>query len=195
MIKQTAITLMLTVAALSLSGVAVAQQAGDAPMGNAGATAAPEQQEVQQLVQELQEKAQRLQEIHDETLAANPELAQEQEEYMELVKNEIKEQGYDLDAGQERVKTMSEKLQDQDLSDEERQNIMQEYQNEQQQLGQARAAALQQEDIQEAGQQLQDDTLTAMKAHSDEVEQLMQDMQEIRQQLQSIQQQQAPAPN
>lgn len=183
MIKQTVTMLMIAIAALGFTGIAAAQDSGN--------TATAAQQEARQLMQQYRQKAAKLQQIHTETLQSNPDLQAQQEAFVAMVKDAVTDQGYDIEAGRERVQSMAEKLQSGQLGDEERKAVMQDFAAERRALGQARAAALQQPEVREAGQQLQDDTLTAMKAQNPEVEQLIADMKRLRQQLQAAMQ---PAP-
>lgn len=174
MIKQLSTVLMLALAALCFAGVASAQDDG-------GATA--QQQQTRQLMQEYRQKAARLQEIHAQTIQSNPELAAQQDEFVAMVRAAVEEQGYDIEAGQERVQALAAKLKSGELSQEERQAVMQDFAAERRALQQARAAALQQPEIQQAGKQLQQDTLAAMKAQSDETGALMNDLRRLREQL------------
>lgn len=178
MIKQTAITAMLAIAALGFSGLAVSQ--------NGTGTASAQQQQAQQLIQKLRQKATKLRQIHAETLKANPDLRQQQKEFRAMVRAEIEDQGYDIKAGNERVASMADKLQSGNLSKAERRAILKDYAAERRALSQAKAAALQQPKIRKAGKQLQQATLAAMKAHSDRVEALLQDMKRIRKKLRSL---------
>lgn len=181
MIKQISTILMLALAALCFTGVASAQD-------NEGATA--QQQQARQLMQEYRQKAARLQAIHAQTIKANPDLAQQQAEFMTMVRGAVEDNGYDIEKGQERVQALAAKLKGGDLSQEERQAVMQDFAAERRALQQARAAALQQPEVQAAGEQLQKDTLAAMKAQSDETGPLMEDMRALRAKLRAA----MPAP-
>lgn len=185
MLKRTATLLMLAIAALTFSGIATAQTSPNATT--------QQQQQVRQLAQKLRQKAAKLQKIHSKTLEANPDLRQQQKAYSEMIRQAIKEQGYDLKAGQERVKNMAKKLKSGELSKEERKAVMQDFAAERKSLNKARAAAMQQPEIRKAGKQLQQDTLAAMKAYSDQTEDLIQSMKQIRQQLRAQMQKSAPS--
>jgi len=190
MLKKTAFTAMLAVAAIGFTGIASAQDAAPA----ATQQSQQQQQKTQQLVQQLRQKAAKLRQIHDETLEANPELQQQQDDFVAMVKQGIKDQGYDIDAGQKRVEQMTKKLKNDDLSEDERKSVMQDFMAERQELTQARTAALQQPEIKQAGEQLQQDTIDAMKADNDNVEDLMQEMDDLRGKLQAATQNAQPAP-
>lgn len=182
MIKKTATVLMLAIAALGFSGIAAAQNNAEAATQQ---QPTQQQQQARQLLQKLRQKTVKLQKIHAQTLKNNPELQQQQQELMSMVQDAIEAQGYDIEAGKERVKNMTQKLQSGDLSKEERKALMQDFAAERRSLAKARAAALQQPEIQEASKQLQQDTLAAMKAENENVETLMQEMQQLRQKLRS----------
>lgn len=188
MTKQISTILTLTLAALCFTGAASAQTGG-------GASA--DQQQAQQLMQEYRQKATTLQEIHTETIEANPDLAEQQAEFESEVREAVEDQGYDIETGQERIQSLAGQLQeDSDLSEEERQAVMQDFAAERRSLQQARAAALEQPEIQEAGQKLQQDTMAAMQEQSPQTEQLMQEMQSLRSELQAAMPAQgAPGPN
>lgn len=185
MIKQTVTMLLIAIAALGFTSVATAQ--------DSAGTATAAQQQARQLMQQYRQKAAKLQQIHAETLKSNPDLQAQQQAFVNMVRDAVQAQGYDIEAGRERVKSMAEKLQSGELSDEERKAVMQDFAAERRALGQARAAALQQPEVQEAGKQLQDDTLAAMKAQNPEVEQLIADMKQLREQLRAAMQPAAPA--
>jgi len=187
MLKRTSAVLMMAIAAVCFSGMALAQVEG---------TGQEQQQKAAQLQQQYQQKAAQLQQIHDETLNSHPELVEQQEEFVDMVREEIKNQGYDIEAGNERTQEMASKLQTEDLSEEERQSIMEDFQQERRKMGEARTAALEQPEIKAAGEQLQQDTLEAMKEDNPEVESLMEEMDELREEMSALmQQQQAPAGN
>ncbi|MES1926312.1 hypothetical protein [Salinisphaera sp. T31B1] len=183
MIKRATSILALAIAALTfgtMTGVASAQ--------GSGATA--DQQQAQQLMQQYRQKAAKLQQIHQETIQANPKLAAEQEKFEKQVRSAVEKQGYDVDKGQQRVQEMAQKLQSGDLSDSERQALMKDFQAERQQMVQARDAALQKPEIKSAGEKLQEDTLAAMKKQDSQTSQLLDEMDSLRNQLRAA----MPAP-
>lgn len=175
MFKQTAISLMLVITTLGFSGIAAAQ-------GNVDTTS-QQQTHVHQLVQKLRQNVIKLQEIHAATLKGNPALRKLQQAFVALVRHAIRKKGYDIEASRQRVKSLAKKLESGDLSKKERETLMQEFVAERRSLSKARAVALQQPRIRKASEQLQRTTLAAMKAHSDKVEDLLQDMMRLRQKL------------
>lgn len=179
MIRKTATILLIAFATFSFTHFAIAQDSGAEPAANASSS----QNEVRGLIKQLRQKSAELQQIHSQTLQSNADLRQQQEQFVARMRKEIKAQGYDLEAGQKRVQDMAGKLKNKDLSDAERKAITQKIAGERESLRKARAAALQQPDIQQASQDLQDATMTAMKKQNPDVQKLIDDMNSLRQQL------------
>lgn len=176
------ITRATTIMALALAALTFGAVPGIATAQD-GASA--DQQQAQKLMQEYRQKATKLQEIHEETIKANPDLAKQQEDFEEQVRSAVEDQGYDVDKGQDRVKEMAQKLQSGDLSDSERKAVMKDFQAERQQMVQARDKALQKPEVRSAGEKLQEDTLADMKKQDGETKKLLSDMDELRGKLRS----------
>lgn len=172
MIKRATTIMALAFAALTFGGMPGIATAQD------GASA--DQQQAQQLMQEYRQKASKLQQIHEETIQSNPDLAQQQQDFEEQVRGAVEDQGYDVEKGQERVQEMAQQLQSGDLSDSERKAVMKDFQAERQQMVQARDTALQKPEIKSAGESLQQDTLAAMKKQDGQTDQLLKDMDALR---------------
>ena len=173
MIKRLSAIGLLTLAAVSFTNVAVA--ADDTSAGN---------QQAQQLMQSYRSDAQKLKQIHDKTIDNNPQLAKQQKAFEAQVKKAVKNQGYDVDAGQKRMEKYAKQLQNKDLSDDKRKAVMQKFQSERQQMVKARNAAMQQPEIQQAGEQLQQNTVQAMKKENGKTDQIISDMKTKRSKLQ-----------
>src|SRR5699024_7900108 len=158
MLKQATAVVLIACATLAFAGVALAQD-------DAASTTAPQTQQTQvrSLVKQLRQKSAKLQQIHSQTLQADADLRQQQEQFVAMMRKEIKAQGYDLEAGRKRVQDMAGKLKNKDLSDADRKAVMQNIAGERQSLTQARSAALQESKVQQASKALQDATITAMK--------------------------------
>lgn len=171
MIKRLSTVGLLAVAAVSFSGLATAADSADTG-------------QTQQLMQGYRSDAQQLKQIHDATIKNNPQLAKEQSQFEDQVKKAVKKQGYDVDAGQKRMQKYAQQLQNKDLSDDKRKAVMQKFQNERQQMVKARNAAMQQDDIQQAGKKLQQDTISAMNKQNDKTDKIIDDMQSKRGKLQ-----------
>ena len=173
MIKRLSTIGLLALAAVSFTSVAVA--ADDTGAGN---------KQSQQLMQGYRSDAQQLKQIHDKTIENNPQLAKQQKAFENQVKKAVKKQGYDVDAGQKRMEKYAKQLQNKDLSDDKRKAVMQKFQSERQQMVKARNAAMQQPEIQQAGEQLQQNTVQAMKKENGKTDQIISDMKTKRSKLQ-----------
>lgn len=193
MIRKTATILLIALATFSFTQFAFAQD-GSAKPAESAATASSSQNEVRGLIKQLRQQSMELQQIHSQTLKSDTDLRQQQEQFVTMMRKEIKAQGYDLEAGQKRVSDMAGKLKNKDLSDADRKAVMQKIAGERQSLGKARAAALQQPDIQQASQDLQDATISAMQKQNPDVQKLIDSMNSLRQQLRAaVQKAQAPS--
>lgn len=177
MIKRIATVVMLATATVGFTACAVAQ---DAPRA---AQSTQQQQQTQKLVQQLRQKTVKLRHIRAETLKSNPSLRREQQAFVAKVKKAIKNQGYDLKAGRQRIQNLTSKLNSGNLSKAKRQSVMQALRAERTAFAKARAAALQQPGIQKAAKQLQHDVLVAMMADNDRVVALIQEIKALRKQL------------
>lgn len=185
MLKKSITIVLLVAAAFGFASLALAQD-GTTNSPDAAQTAPGE---VHALIKELRQKSAELDVAYQQALQANPDLQQQQDAFVAKMRQAVKDQGYDIEAGQKRLEEMAGKLKSQDLSEDERSALMQKFTAERQALAQARSAALQQPDIQQAGQALQTATVAAMTAQNPEVEQLLQDIHRLRQQLRAAMQQ------
>src|SRR5699024_2389786 len=96
---------------------------------------------------------------------------------------------YDLDKGSERVQNLTKKLQSDDLDDDERQSLMEDFRAEREDMSKAREAALNKPKSKKAGEKLQKDTLEAMKKHDSDTEKLIKKMDDLREKLTKLMQQ------
>lgn len=172
MIKRATTILTLALTALTFGGIP--------GLASAQNGASADQEQAQQLMQAYRQKATKLQQIHEKTIEANPELAEQQQEFEDKVRDAVENQGYDVEKGQQRVQEMAQKLQSGDLSDSERQAVMKDFQAERQQMVQARDAALKKPEIRSAGEKLQEDTLAAMKEQNSQTTELLKEMETLR---------------
>lgn len=161
--------------ALAFAGTAAAQQQG-------GGGDNPRMQ--------LQQIQQRLAEVQQQALDENPGLQAQREELEELVMETMEAEGYDPDANMETLESVQGQIQDESLSDEERQQMLQEAQQAQQQLQEAQQVAMQNEDVVEAQQTFQEDLMSAMRELDSETDQLIEEFQRIRQEMQQNMQRQ-----
>jgi chromosome segregation ATPase len=180
MLKRATTILLLAMVAVAFSGIAAAQDNG--PSKSHGSTT---QQKTQQMMQQYRQKAMQLQQIHQKTMANNPQLTTEQNQFKKQVRQAIAKQGYDIDKGQKRLQTLAQKLQSGKLKAGERKATIKEFQAERQRLIKARDAALKQPKIQKSGKQLEQHTITAMKKQDGRTGPLLNDMQMLRHRLRS----------
>lgn len=180
MIKQTATIAMLAIAGVAFSGVTIAQNSTDAA-GQQGQLT-EHQQKVKQateLLQKLRGKIAALREIHAATLKANPELMERRNALATKVRKAMEAAGYDIEAGRQRVKEMKKKLKSGTVEKPQARAMLQQYAAERHAMAKARAAAMQNPEISKARKELRQDTLAAMKARSDRVEPLLQEIERL----------------
>lgn len=173
MIGTGALRALVVAAAMLFAGSAVAQMEQQAPEGQEGG---PQM--------ELQQIQQRLAEVQEAALENNPGLQQQREELEDLVIRKMEEAGYDPDASMETLEAVQADMQDESLSDEERQQMLQEAQEAQQDLQEAQQVAMQDDEVVEAQQAFQDDLMEAMREEDPETDELIEEFQEIQQEMQ-----------
>lgn len=132
----------------------------------------------------LQEIQQRLAEAQQKALDENPGLQSQREELEELVIQKMEDEGYDPDANMETLENAQSEIQNEDLSDEERQQMLQDAQQAQQQLQEAQQAAMQDEEVVEAQEAFQNDLMEAMREQDPETDDLIEEFRSIQQEMQ-----------
>lgn len=183
MLKKTVSTVLIAAAAVGFTGIAVAQDGAAANSNGTPAAQSQTQTEMNTLIKQLRQKSATLDTAYKQALETNADLREQQDQFVAMMRQAIQDQGYDLDAGQQRLQDMAKQMKTGDLSDDERTALLQKFTTERQSLNQARTAALQQPEIKQAGQSLQTATVAAMTAQNPEVEQLLQDIAKLRQQI------------
>lgn len=171
-----------TAASLALPGASLAQAA----QGGGAAAPAPSasQAKVQALAKDYQEVAQQLAEIRETTYKANPELAEQRDAFQSMIEERMQKNGYDADGKLEEMEGIASKLQKKDLDDAKKQKLAQEFQQERQKMLNAQREVLAEPDVKEAGEKLQKDTLTAMKAQDKTTNSLLERMTRLRNDIQ-----------
>ncbi|SEO43376.1 hypothetical protein [Aquisalimonas asiatica] len=172
MIGTGALRALVVAAAMIFAGSAVAQMEQQ-PQGQEGG---PQM--------ELQQIQQRLAEVQEAALENNPGLEQQRDELEELVIRKMEEAGYDPDASMQTLESVQADMQDESLSDEERQQMLQEAQEAQQDLQEAQQVAMQDDEVVEAQQAFQDDLMEAMREEDPETDELIEEFQQIQQDMQ-----------
>lgn len=169
--------------ALSFAGGAVAQQMPQQQM--------PQQADETQM--EFQQLQQRLAQIQEDAMDNNPDLQKQRDELLDLVMEKMEAEGYDPDAKIGTLENFQERMQEEDLSEDQRQELIAEAQSAQQRLQQAEQTAMQDEEVVAAYQDFQEAMITAMRNEDEEVEAISQRLQQIQMEMQQqMQQQQAP---
>jgi len=151
---------------------------------------APAPPQPQGPAQEAQAIQQRLQSIQQKALEENPELQQMQKDYEASVEKAMKEKGANPDEDIERLREIQSKAADQELSDEERQALVGEFQKIRQKLMQAEQQAMQSAEVASKREELQEAVVDAMVEEDPETEKLLEKQEKLRQEM--IRQQQGP---
>lgn len=150
----------------------------------------PEQTQQVQRFQELQAELQGLQQqlgaIQEKTLEARPELAQQQEDFEQLVMEQMRANGHQPEQEFEQIQAMQDKIQDQSLSEDERRGHYDEYRQAVMEFQQAQQQVMQQEEVQSAREELNQAMLTAMKSEDPKTEALLSDMKQKQEQMMEI---------
>ncbi|MDN3517919.1 hypothetical protein QWY84_09875 [Aquisalimonas lutea] len=131
----------------------------------------------------LQQIQQRLAEAQQKALDENPGLQSQREELEELVIQKMEEEGYDPNANMETLENAQSQIQNEDLSNEERQQMLQDARQAQQQLQEAQQAAMQDEEVVEAQEAFQNDLMEAMREQDPETDQLIEEFRSIQQEM------------
>lgn len=161
----------------------------------------PRQQPSQQLVQqvlakraEIQNLGQELQRIQQETLEANPELAQQRDELVTLMDTKMVEAGHDPDASRDKIEELQGQMQGEELTESERRELGAELRQEMTVLQQAQGDVMQDQEVQVKRQSLNENLVSAMEEQDPKTEELISDLQtaqrEYRQLASRMQQQQ-----
>lgn len=170
-----------TAASLALPGTSLAQAAQG---GGAAPAPSASQAKVQALAKDYQEVAQKLAEIRETTYKANPELAEQRDAFQGMIEKRMQKNGYDADGKLEEMEGIASKLQEKDLDEAKKQELAQEFQQERQKMLNAQREVLAEPDVKKAGEKLQEDTLTAMKAQDKTTDSLLERMTRLRNDIQ-----------
>jgi hypothetical protein len=147
----------------------------------------PEQmQELQELQQKMHAVGQQLNEIRQKTLEAEPKLQKQQDEYRALLFKTMKGQGNDPDLALARMREIEEQVQDQDLAEDKRKQLIMEYQEKDAQLQQAGHDAIQDKGVHKAAEKLSQATIIAMREQNPKTGELLQEMEKVRKEMQQI---------
>lgn len=160
-----------------------------APPGVAGQQQpSPLQQEFMQLRTELQQLQKQLGEIQEEVLQNNPELLERQENFRKLVIATMEDQGANPQDDINKLKTLQAELQKEEIPQDRRQKLIQDFRQTNMKLQQAQQETLQDETVQEKQKSLNNDMMTAMLDADPQTEMLLKKVEQARQKLMQIQQ-------
>jgi hypothetical protein len=175
----------LALAALLVPAMAAAApanppaQGGGGPAMGAGGTQTPAPGPAAR-AQAIQ---QQLMQIRAETLEANPDLAERQEALGDLVRETMREAGHTPEADLAKMGEIRETLQDGDVAGEERETLIQEFNDLRAGFMGARQQAMASDEVQAQGQAFQESLMAAMVEQDPRTEQLMQRMSQLQQQF------------
>lgn len=131
-----------------------------------------------------------LQGIQQQAIAANPDLQAQQDAYADLVAAEVKKTGVDGDAIETRLEAIADEVNaNDDLNEEKRQELIEEFQLKRQQLMNAQREVLQSPAVQEAGQALSDNLVKDMTVINEDTPDLLAALNQAQAQYQGIMQQ------
>ncbi len=151
--------------------------AGIVALGLIFAGSAAAQQQAQAEIQELQ---QRLMQIQQQAVENNPQLQDQAEELESLVMRTMEDAGFDPEGGIARLEQIQADFQDESISDEERQGMMQEAQEIQADLQQGQQMALQDQEVIEAQEAFEENLMDAMRAEDPDTDELLARFEELR---------------
>jgi len=146
-------------------------------------------QQVQQKQAEIQQLNQQLSQIQQNTIEANPELADKRDALMSSVDDNMAESGHDPEASREKIEDLQGQLQSGELSDEESQSVSQELRSEQNSMRQAQGQAMQDPEVQSQVQSLNQELIAAMREQNPQTDELISQLQAAQQEYQALMQQ------
>lgn len=140
----------------------------------------------------LQKLGQRLGKIEQAAAKANPDLQKEQEQFRQLLTKTMEKDGYDAEAGINRLREIQTKLGNQNLEQKKRQTLMTEFRQKSSELQRAQHKALQNPKVQEARAKLAKHTIAAMTKQDPETPKLIDEVKRTRNRLIDMQKQMSP---
>lgn len=170
------VALLMSAPAFSQEAPADAAQPSIKPQAGQQGQSSPRQQ-----IRAIQNK---LTQIEQAALEANPELKEKRKELESMVQENMEEEGHNPEKDVERLKEIQKKAQSGDMDEEERKALSKEFQEKRQSLAGAQQKAMQDEEIQKAQEELNEQTLEAMKEEDPETEELISKMRQLSAQMQ-----------
>jgi uncharacterized coiled-coil DUF342 family protein len=183
-------------AAVLVFGV-VSVSAQQMPEGHPGGMMAPKSQgQGNELIQQVQAKRaeieqinQQLMQIQENTIEANPELAQQRDDLISFVDDKMAETGYDAEAARGRIEKLQGEMQSGELSTEEEQQHRQQMRQEMTSMQQAQGQIMQDEEFQQKREALNENLVAAMQEQNPQTDELISRLQTAQQEYQQLAQQ------
>ena len=166
---------LLAAVATAMPGALLAQ--------NGAAPSAADQAKVQALAQDYQDVAGKLEQIRETTYEANPELAEQRDDFQAMIEERMSENGFDADAKLDRMQAIADQLKQEETGEAKKQELVKEFQEVRQSMLNAQREALSEPEVQAAGEKLQSDTLAAMKTQNEQTQVLLDRLARLREDL------------
>ncbi len=144
----------------------------------------------QKMVQRYKSLQEELAQIQQEAMDDNEELKQEQQDLQSMIRENMESNMAAEDVDVERLQELQAKLQGQgqELAQDEKQSLEQEYKEQVNAYQRARAKTARNKDVQQKQESFREDMLAAMKKVDPETEKIIQELQGIQHQMQYIKQ-------
>ncbi|MFP4040373.1 MAG: hypothetical protein ACLFS7_07515 [Desulfosudaceae bacterium] len=189
------------------NGEEMAPSAGKAASGDKDPTAmeqgqeqAPgaEQEEAdgerQEDIERMNQLQQELTALQQKVIENNPDLEEDQQALQELVTDKLEQKLAENDIDMERIQELQAQLQSSDLEEEEKSELMDEFRSKAQIYNQARADAMNDEEVQENYQKYVDELKTLMEEEDPNMPEKTKEIEELQLKLQQSQPQNQQAP-
>jgi len=170
----------LTVNSMIVTAITVLMLTGNV---SAQAQSPPQPDQSTEQQARLQQIQQQLGMVQQMAIDESPDLRAENEELDELVMEKIDDLGHDSKAMIQNMSSLQEQYQTEDLPDQERQQILQEFQEVQQQLMAAQEIALQDSQVVAAQKVFRGNLLEAMREHEPAIDDLIEEFEQIQQEM------------
>lgn len=122
--------------------------------------------------------------IRQQALKANPELVEQAKAFESAYKEKAQEIGYNPEEFIAQAQELQVKIRDEGLSEQERSDLLHEFAKAKQTLAKQRQTLLEDESLMALQNELQNNTLTAMKNHNPKTEELVSELNQLIESLQ-----------
>lgn len=156
------------------------------PAGQGPALSEAEMQNARALMLEMQQLQEQLGEIQERAVAAHPEVQQQAQAFQDALVGAMQREGYDPRGSLAHIESIEQQIEQGNLSEQERQTLIQELRDEHQQLVQAEEAALQHPQVQQAREDFVMGMLNAMREEAPETDRLIEQLMSKNQELNEI---------